>query len=277
MKINYHSWKSYKDCPKLFDLKRRYVPTPFRQSSYYSLYGKLTEKFFTMFSNVWRLKVSPYLPPEEIKFKLKKLYEDLLSREYVDWSAPIAVLSKEDIFNQAFADICTIMESNNQNYFLNTKSEISIEHELQNGVNLNGRLDFLHNDAVTNAVMIFDGKGTDKVGKNISEDQLYFYSLLYQMSFKALPEQLGFFYYKLNLFQPVEINPAAIKDYGAKLSVDINQMTSDTEFKATPSNKSCQFCDYRTVCQEGIAYKAAHTRESKLDLPIGNGIEEFGL
>jgi len=230
-----------------------------------------------MFSNVWRLKVSDYLPPAEIEFKLAKLYEDLLTKEYVDWNASYATLTKEDIFRQSLADVCTIMDSHNQNYFLNTKSEVSIDVALQNGVTLTVRLDFIHNDAVSWEALIFDGKGTDKIGKNIFNHQLYFYALLYFISFKKMPESLGFFYYKLNLFQPIEFDTDILKMFKADLAQDIEQILADTEFKATPCPKSCQYCEYKTVCQEHQEYEASHRRESKLNLPNSDGLIDIGF
>lgn len=277
MKISYHSWKDYKECPKKYFLKNiEKKQPPITPNDYFKLYGKLVEKFFEYFCNLWRFNM-PYMPPEEIKFKLNKIYEDLLRVSNVDWSGVGVKETKESLFEQACKDVCAIMDSHNQNYFLNTKAEVTIEVNTKFEADLVGRLDFLHFDAITNNPLIFDGKGTNKVGKNINDDQVLFYALLYNTHFKVIPEYIGFFYYRFNLYVPVDFNEVILNEFRAKLSLDIKQMLADKEFKATPSPKSCKYCDYKTICQECIDDQKTRKRPSKVDLPQSDGLIEIGL
>ena len=178
-------------------------------------------------------------------------------------------LTKDDIFYQSLNDIATIMDSPNQNYFLNTKSEIPIDVK-GTDLTLSGRIDFIHRDAVSNTPLIFDGKGTDTIGKNINDDQLFYYALLYKTHYNEIPAALGFFYYKFNLFKPVEFNESILQEFKKRLTLDINKIIADTEFNGTPSPKACQYCEYKTVCQDYAKYKAEHTKESKLELADTN-------
>ena len=117
MNISYHAWNDYQECPKKYFLRyKQKLPSPEPENEYFTLYGKLTEKFFQMFSNIWRFSM-PYMPPEEIRFKLNKLYEEILRVTPVDWTASFVKYSKEEIFEQAFNDVYVIMDSLNQNYF----------------------------------------------------------------------------------------------------------------------------------------------------------------
>ena len=277
MKLSYHAWKDYKDCPKKFNLKYiKKQPSTITRNDVFALYGKLVEKFFQYFCNIWRFTM-PYMPPEEIRFKLNKIYEDLLKISEVDWSAPFVQDTKESLFEQACTDICAIMDSANQNYFLNTKSEVTIEVATKLGIEITGRLDFLHFDALSKVPMIFDGKGTNKFGKNISSDQVIYYALLYYFHFKTLPETLGFFYYRFNTFTPVEINLDILNEFRAKLSLDIKSLLEETEYKATPRPKACKYCDYRNVCRECLEDQLSRKKPSKIEFAEGDGVFEIGI
>jgi CRISPR/Cas system-associated exonuclease Cas4 (RecB family) len=276
--ISYHAWKDFRDCPKKYYLKnRKRQPPAVPRNDYYTLYGKLVEKFFEIFCNTWRYK-SAYMFPNDIQGKLKIIFEGVLSSSIVNWNAPFVDSTQEDIFNQAFADVCMIMESQTQNYFLNTRSEVSIEIIVTAGACIKGRIDFVHADALDpKSITIFDGKGTNNIGKNIEDYQVLFYALLYFLHFKVLPVQLGFFYYRFNTFKPVAINFDILNEFRAKLSLDIKKIVGNTEFIATPSSKSCKYCDYRTICPEYLEFQAKRSKGSKLDIPDQEGIVDLSF
>jgi CRISPR/Cas system-associated exonuclease Cas4 (RecB family) len=275
--ISYNAWKDYRECPKKYYLKnRKRQPPSVPRNDYYTLYGKLTEKFFQMFCNIWRFN-SPYMFPEDIQNKLKILYEGVLNSSVVNWDAPFVQSTKEDIFNQSYGDICAIMDSQNQNYFLNTKSEITVEIATKDNICIKGRLDFIHNDVLSKTITIFDGKGSSNIGKNVENNQVLFYALLYFLHFKIMPEQLGFFYYRFNTFKPVPITLDILNEFRAKLSLDIKKILGDSTYIATPCSKSCKYCDYRITCMEGLEDQGKRKKESKLDFPDQDGIIEIGI
>jgi CRISPR/Cas system-associated exonuclease Cas4 (RecB family) len=216
------------------------------------------------------------MTPIDIRNRLEMVYTDILNTSIVDWSSPIAKYSKEEIFEQSYKDICAIMDSMNQNFFLNTKSEVSIDVKLKDNVHIKGRIDFIHKDAITPDILIFDGKGTDKLGKNVDENQLLFYALQYYFHYKVLPSQLGFFYYRFNAFKPVNINIDIMNEFRAKLSLDIKKMLEEN-FTATPCSKSCRYCDYRLTCSDLREYAAKRKKKSKIEFPSNEEICEFGF
>jgi CRISPR/Cas system-associated exonuclease Cas4 (RecB family) len=276
MNISYHAWKAFNECPRKFlyeFVEKR--PATVEDNDYPRLYGLLVQKFFELFCNNWRFK-TPYIFPEIIRERLIKLYDDLLCTANVNWDAPIAAMSKEELLSQAVTDVCAIMDSMNQNHFLNTRSEISIELELKNKHIINGRLDFVHTNPMTDDDIIFDGKGTNTIGKNVSNDQLYFYALLYSFKNKRPPAGTGFFYYRHNTFIPVFTNPKIINDFRVRLSVDIKDMTTRLDYIPTPCAKSCKYCRYMNGCKEGQEAKAKRARKSVIDMD-GTGIIEFGI
>ena len=276
MRISYHAWKAYRECPKKFLLGYiQKVPPTVPINQYFTLYGRLVEKFFTLFSNIWRFK-TPYIFPEIIRERLQVLYNDILMASTVNWAAPFVKYTQNDIFEQAFSDICLIMDSMEQNNFLSTKSEVGIELKLKDDTKLTGRLDFIHTSPLSKEVLIFDGKGTDVIGKNVSNDQLLFYALLYFFRYKKLPNSLGFFYYRFNTLIPVPINGFLLNEFRARISLDIKTMTSDQKFIATPCSKSCKYCDYVRDCLEGLQSKGTRSRRSKFKFE-DEGFVEFGF
>jgi len=277
MKLSYHAWKDYKDCPKKYYLKFiKKQPTTLTKNDAFNLYGKLVEKFFQYFCNIWRFTM-PYMPPEEIRFKMVKIYEDLLKVSEVDWTAPFVPETKESLFEHACSDVCAIMDSPNQNYFLNSKSEVSIEVATKLGYEITGRLDFIHFEPLNKIPIIFDGKGTTKIGKNIDKNQVIFYALLFYFHYKIVPSGLGFFYYRFNTYVPVEIDLKKLNEFRAQMSLDIKQLVNETEYKATPRPKACKYCDYRNICRECLEDQLSRKKPSRIELPDGEGIIEIGI
>jgi CRISPR/Cas system-associated exonuclease Cas4 (RecB family) len=277
MKLHPHSYQAYLECPKKYYLT--YVikqPPTVPQNDYFALYGKLTESFFTNFCNIWRFR-TPYMFHEVIKERLDILWTNVLQSSIINWDASFATLSKEEIFDHAYGDICAIMDSQNQNYFLNTKSEVEITVELKDGDKITGRLDFIHNEPIGSGVTIIDGKGTNKIGKNINKSQLLFYALLYYFHFKVFPIEIGFFYYRFNSFNPVSFDLNILNVFRAQLSCDIKRIKEDSSFTPTPSPKSCKYCDYRNKCNEYSIDKAKRAKPSKLKELEGDGVIEFGF
>jgi CRISPR/Cas system-associated exonuclease Cas4 (RecB family) len=278
MRIRYHAWKAYKECPKKFFLEYiKKAPPSVPDNDYHKLYGLLVQKFFEFFCNTWRFK-TPYMPPEIIHERMLVLWDAILKSSEVCWTAPFVSMTQQELFEKAWTDVCAIMDSLNQNYFLNSKSEVSIELKLKDEHVITGRLDFVHTDYLAgNAVVIFDGKGTGKIGKNIDNNQLLFYALLYFFSTKVLPSSLGFFYYQLNTFVPIFFDKSVLDEFRARLSLDIKEMTTVAEYLPTPCAKSCKYCRYLVGCQEGTMAKAGRAKKSKLPELEGDGIVEFGL
>jgi len=279
MNLSYHAWRDWKDCPKKYFLKHRKKADPTApRNDYFKIYGLLVESFFTSYTNIWRFE-TPYMPPAFIRMKLEILYRNLIPTLTVDWSAFYAKLSEVEIFEQAVNDVCLIMESpESNNLFLNTKSEVSLTVATKNGVTITGRPDFIHTYPVIERKLVFDGKGSTKVKKNVDENQLLYYALLYRLHYGAIPDELGFFYYRFNILAPVEINADVLNEFRAHLSLDIKNLLAESEFKATPCPKSCKYCDYRVGCKEKEERDLKHKRKSRItNLPDTEGIIEFSL
>lgn len=277
MKINYHGWKAFKSCPKKYykEFVKKESPTV-PVNDYFALYGRTVEKFFELFCNNWR-HTTPFMWPDVLRKKLEIIYDEILYSSTVNWSAPFCKQTKEQIFEQSYEDISNIMNSLNQNYFLNTRSEINFELKLKNDIIIKSRIDFIHKDAIKDEETIIDGKGTNKIGKNVDPDQLFFYTLVYLLHYNKLPKEIGFFYYKFNTFEPIPFNINFLNEFRAQLSLDIKTIRATTEFKATPCPQACKYCKYNNTCSEGILDKSSRMKDSKITDLDGDGIIEFGI
>jgi CRISPR/Cas system-associated exonuclease Cas4 (RecB family) len=273
VRISYNAYKDFTECPKRFSWKyvERKHPTV-RENDYHKLYGNLMGKFFELYSNVWRLK-TPYLFPEVIKERMERIYLGQLISADVRWEG--MPLTQEQLLQQAIADAVKVMEEQTLNYFLNTKSEITIDVRVATGDLITGRPDFVHLN-VDKSVVLFDGKGTSKKGRNVSEDQLLFYALLFYLHYKQMPWELGFFYYRLNEFVPVTVNTIVLDEFRARLSLAVKAMTKGP-FPANPKSTICKYCPYENSCAECTAAKAARVKESTINVPGGEGVTEFGF
>jgi len=277
MNISYNAWRTYKECPKKFHLEyMKKAPPTVLVNDYFKLYGLLVEKFFEMFCNIWRFNTA-FMPSDMIRDKMSILYEGILNTTTVMWSEPYCRLSSEEIFEKAVGDVCAIMDSQNQNYFLNSKSEVTIELRLKDSNVITGRLDFIHNDPIfRDNDTIIDGKGSGKIGKNVSDDQIFFYSLLYLFKYGKLPIEAGFFYYQYNTFIPVPVDEKKINEFRARLSLDVkNIMTSD--YLPTPCAKSCKYCNYIEGCTAGTEAKIKRMKGSRIKNIKGDGLVEFSF
>lgn len=278
MKFSHKTWGCYKLCPKRYNLEFIQKATPTSpKNDYYTLYGNTVQKFFELFCNYWRFE-SPHMFPEQILKKVQVIFEDMLQISSINWNGFGARYSKEEIIQQAYTNICTIMDSENQNMFLNTKAEVDIEITLKGGNVLMGRLDFIHTLPGSDEVIIFDGKGSTKIGANVDKDQLPLYALLYSLHYKKLPLELGFFYFRHNSFVRIPFDETILNRFRAELSLDIKEMTSIPTYQATPSTKACKYCLYAYDCQEMLERKISRAKPSKVTgIPEGGGVVEFGL
>lgn len=275
MNISFHAWRDFNDCPKKYFLKYRKRAEPtVPKNEYFTLYGRLVERFFQMFCNIWGKK-SSYMPPGYINDKTKILYDEILDVSIVDWSARFVKASKNEILEQAQNDICTIMDSHQQNYFLNTKSEVEIKVQTKNDVNLTSRLDFIHTHPLDKSLLIFDGKGTAKMGK-ADKNQLLYYALLYNFEQGRPPDNLGFFFYRFNTFTPVDFNMDILNTFRAKISLDVKDICTRSDFEARPKDKNCRFCDYSNSCEELLKKRASRKRPVEINSD-DTGVSEFGF
>lgn len=276
MNLNYKTWNRYRECPQKYYLKDRKDTSPDRpQDDYNRLYGLLMDQFFHTFSTIWKYK-APYMPDEIIKEKMQILFDKILETSFINWNSVHAKLSREEILEEALQDASKIMNSQNQNYFLNTSAGIDIELITKNGVKIKDSIDFIYKHPMNNTVLIFDGKSSKKLGK-ANKNKLLFYALLYHFHYKAIPDSMGFLYYRYNTMVPVEINVDILNNFRAVLSHDIKVMLKESDFKATPCTKSCKWCDYSHMCLARLEKASKRRKPSQITADSDGQVINFGF
>lgn len=276
MNMTYEDWKTYKECPKKYFLfiRKGMAPTA-PQNDYFRLYGLLIQSFFQHYSNIWRYK-TPYMPPDFIQAKLKTLYEQLLETTQVDWNGRFVKGSKEDIYNEVYRDVCIIMDSPNQNYFLNTRANLEIAVDTQTGIRITHPISFLHKN-LDESVLIFEGRGSSKVKKKEKGHRLLFYALLYYMHFKKIPEQLAYFYYRYNTLAPFPYDLTILNEFRAMVSKDMKDMMALSHFPANPCTNSCKYCPYNNSCEDRSKWQANRRKASTIEAPEEIGVINLGF
>ena len=123
-------------------------------------------------------------------------------------------------------------------------------------------------------------------------DQLRWYALCFYLSYKRMPDRLGFVYFRYPYGQKkldtegdeipevdangmptgamevesgvdwIEFDRDDLKGIATRARDAIRAMNRE-KFEATPSPPTCRFCDYETVCPERQAQKAKNRRSRK--------------
>jgi CRISPR/Cas system-associated exonuclease Cas4 (RecB family) len=227
------------------------VPPPERQSSYFALYGMLIEAFFKKYTNIFT-KQGIDLTDEEVKKTMKGIWAYILEKNYVDWTEPWVRQSSEDIFQKAYED--ALLNMKKFDFWANSRAEVSYEILLKKSDDLlTCRLDFIVNNP-DGTIEVIDGKGTDKIDKNVDIEQLFYYALMYLLKNKRLPDKLGFLYYRYQLIRYIEFDMDSIMAFKDKLAIVKRTIKDSTEFEPKVAlSKHCRWCAYRFQCD---AYNA---------------------
>jgi len=273
MRINFHTYKTYLECPKKYKYVEDRVPPPQPDNMYFALYGKTIEKFFQGYCNDWGPAGIEFDKELVINY-LTPIYKKILHYNEVDWGAPFVKLSSQDIFDSVVIDILECL--NVFTVFKKTRSETSFKVTLKNGDYINGRVDFLYTTD-NGEVELLDGKGTDTLNKNIEPEQLFMYALMYYFTRKKLPNRIGFLYYKLRHIQYLDFDLKTIDTFRKKLLLVLQAIRSDTKFIGTPSTKACKYCQYKTICSEYSQRKIDRQKKSKIQFETNGDPIELGL
>lgn len=262
MKLTYSEYKTYLSCPRLYYNQKHKIKPPEKPSEYFSLYGRLIEMFFERYTNEI-VKNGQELNENQIRGILKHQWSLILDRAYVIWDEPWVKETSEQIYESVCSDVVKNLAE--FDFWKHAKSEVPIKILLKKtGDVLSGRLDFLctYSD---DTVEILDGKGTHKL-KNVDEEQLYFYALMYYLKYRRFPDKLGFLFYRYQQIKYIDFDKDRILGFKNKLALTKRLIKKDKEFKASVGiSKQCKWCAYSFSCDAFIKRKneLAEKRASK--------------
>jgi len=275
MRLSYTNYRRYLNCPRCYNYIKTSVEPPERPSEYFSLYGRLIEKFFKRYTNDFT-KNGVTLSDQQIRKVLEKDWEYLLENSYVCWTDPWVREGSDEIFENVYQD--TLKNLAAFDFWKDSKAEVSIRIKLKKSQDeLSCRMDFIHVDD-EKIVQILDGKGTNKIDTNVDMEQLYFYALMYLLNYRKLPHKIGFLYYKYQMIKYVDFDLDTIMKFKDKLSLVKRAINADTIFEPKVKlSKHCKWCAYRFDCDAFRMQKEANSekRRNKKGLLDSAGTGEF--
>lgn len=265
MRISYSSYKNYIECPRKYKYMLDRRPTPEKESKYFALYGITVQKFFEDYCNFYLPQGKDFKSKDEIYKAVKQRWDYILSRpyNYVKWDDPWCRESSDQIFNSVYLDVLAIMEK--IKIFESCKSEVKMGVKLKNsGDELFGRIDFIYKNPVDSTVEILDGKGTAKMDKNVDPEQLYFYALLYLLTYKKLPDKIGFIYWRYQVIHYLDINMDILMEFKNKFALVKKSIKKDKEYKPKVGlSKGCKYCPYKVECDAWMQKKEANMKRKE--------------
>ncbi len=132
--------------------------------------------------------------------------------------------------------------------------------------------------------MILDGKGSKHREKNVEVRQLYWYGMLHQRKYGALPDKTAFVFWRSEPDIAVDWHPVTDTDVTTLRNAVLEAMSeietaakvclpvAGAGFSAKPSESNCRFCSYAFLCPEG---KMMLSKE-KPEYSEEEGVEEVG-
>ena len=315
----------YEDCPQGF-LWNRGWPTvdlgnglgrkkskPFKKTEHHAVMGIVIQAVIERFYNdeLWKV-----LTPLQLQDRLMELMDEHyrleLSSHFIDWNKTTHEEMKETIRK----GIKGYMRTLKQNKLIGpyAHAEADLVGYVNKWTPIGGRADLLIRRDDT-GITIIDGKNSrrykDRTKKGgwmtfTDPDQLRWYALCFYLSYRRLPDRIGFVYYRYPSGDTVldtDGNPV-LDEQGAETKEDgvvwvpftmddikgLGQRANDAllgmkreKFKATPTPKTCRFCDYESECPERQAQKQANRRkprgvDAKIDgIGAGGGFHDFSF
>lgn len=297
---------TYENCPQCFLWSRGWgtidlgagpgkkKPVPVKRSEHHAVMGTAIQAVIERFYNdqLWLV-----LSPVQLRDRLMELAEQEfkleLARNYIDWhKSP----SREELEKFIKDAIRGYMRTLKQHHLLGpyAKAEVDLIGYVNKYTPVGGRADLIIRRDDT-GVTILDGKNSKryKDGRGgmmtfTNPDQLRWYALCYYLTYRKLPDRLGFVYYRYPYGSPmvdvdgvpvldemgnqkieqgvdwVPFNMDDLKGLGQR-AVDATQAMQKEKFEARPTPKYCKYCDYESVCPERRAQIAANRRTKKKD------------
>ena len=184
--------------------------------------------------------------PHLIDILLPKVWPFVLDGFAVNWEAHDK--SEKDLYEEAKEMIpkVTKLLLSEKLLFPNGLQRAEVKHMLpfdeENGIYLMGKFDFLFKDS---EVIILDGKATH----NVKDDQLYFYSYLYELINGELPDKIGYIYYDTAEVKYIKFS---VRKYN-RLKKEINELVQaidKKDFPAKPELNKCEACTLKSICSK---------------------------
>ena len=289
----------------------RKKPIPVKKSEHHAILGISIQWAIERFYNdeLWRT-----LDPETLKRRLIELADETfrieIAKKYVNWrEVEQRMGGGRDVLEKLIYDaIMGYMRTLKQHRLLGpyAKAEVELLGYANKYTPVGGRADMIVRREDT-GITILDGKNSKRykdptTGKYTltytDPDQLRWYALLFYLTYQKMVDRLGFVYYRYPYGTPieddkgnrtgeveegvdwVEYTKEDLKGLASRAVEAVKKMDRE-KFDANPSPKTCNFCDYQTVCPQRQTQKESNRRTPRgptaLELKTGDGIMTFSM
>ena len=299
--LYWSSLTTYEDCPQRFLWSRgwgaidcgggpgRRKPIAEKRSAHHAVMGIAIQEAIELFYNeeLWKTLAPPILRAKLLDLA-RKAFDRELTRSYVDWRvAP----PRDELWQLVRNGVLGYMRTLKAHMLLGpyAKAEVDLVAYIDKWNPVGGRADVIlrRESEPYIGVSILDGKNSKryKDGKGglmtfTDPDQLRWYAMLYYLCYRKMPDRVGFTYFRYPYGDPVldvegketgELEPGVewveftMEDLKglAQRAVDARKGMNKEKFEATPTPKTCKFCDWEKECPERKAQKAANRRTRK--------------
>ena len=324
---------SYENCPQGF-LWGRGWPTidlgqgpgrpkkrPVKRSEHHAVMGIVLANFWEWLYNDEEWKHKHGLVDRLLE-KARKDFSRLCISKHIDWRlAP----PRDEMWDTIEAGIRGYLKTMRHHRLLGpyARSEVDLTCYVNKWTPIGGRADLIIRRSVDgkDEISILDGKNSrrykgpkrkgqpQKLITYTDPDQLRWYALCFYLSYRRMPDRLGFIYFRYPYgAEKLDVDGETIPEIGEDgMPTGANEIEQGVEwiefdrddlkgiatrardalrgmqrekFPANPVPSQCRFCDFETVCPERIAQKKANRRNKKSSEAFFDGqvgFVQFGM
>ena len=271
MYISYSGYDTLESCRKSYYLGyiARLKPTK-AENRVSMLYGDAVGKIFESFysQEIWRANTTARL-----QALVQPTVERIVAKEtekggVFHWTDPAlkeGPNSLDEVIEDVRRTIPRGLSSIREHGLLglDARAELVLDTDV-GGHRIAGRADFVMTRHKTRDLVLIDGKGSRHRDKYTNARQLRWYAMLYQMRFGAVPERLGFLYWRSEPHESLDWSEVRSDELealrGAVLGAiaEIEGAKRDVERGASPYQLfpptpgfACRFCKFLEQCPEG--------------------------
>jgi hypothetical protein len=290
--LSYSGYKTYSECARAYYYnyiaKPKVAPDNRVNMLFGSVVGTIFERFYT--DKAWKSKTVL----DDLLGIVESTLQTTISQEMkrgglIQWKAQdpkAGYHSKEDLLGDIKLAVPRGLEIIRQHRLLGVSAEAEVKlDESVKGHLLAGRADFImERIAPHKDLIILDGKGSKHRERYVDHRQLFWYANLYRRRFGRLPDRLGFVFWRFapdNAVDWVDVKAEEIEkledEVLQSMSLIEEKKRASTEavkaaFPAFPSNKACEFCSYKPICEEANAFFTAKAAEKKSRRGLSAGV-----
>jgi len=284
MYLSYSGHKSYSVCPKQYWHSYLDKTTPGKpDNKVNSLYGSTVGTLFELFyaDRLWLRQGVEELLLSMAEETLDRIVEKELQKgivEYKDKDERANYKTKEALLKDIREAIPKGLKTIRYHRLLGADAEAEVKLDSWvEGHRIGGRADFImtrikpHGDRI-----ILDGKGSRHRDTYVDPWQLKWYAMLFREKYAAIPDQLGFVYWRQDPetsvdwipFLPHDLDELRVSVLEAASHIEKAKLVLDETPKAghlqalhellpAKPSRDCRLCSFLSQCAEGQAYENA--------------------